>query len=505
MGFRLTFLLFVWIPLAFGQQYKYSDVSTMLKEEKSFSYEEFLQSLTGKKISNLEEFISSLPEEMKKNYVLIYESKSLQSAQFQKPRVILRSPLSEVMITFTDPEGSSNQHDQNVELMYWDKTERAFKMKEITFDKGTYKVSETNPSKCLECHGSDPRPNWEPYSTWAGVYGGDAEFRFGGELVPGERKQIDQFIKSAAGHPLYKNLANLKENFKVEPSFTGGEEAKGLMSYKFTESLTKLNFQRIVRQMKANPEYEKFKFASLYMASPNCDPGKSPFPSSLSKLNIYMTSGRSNDLIDLYQRFGTDTSKWSMSFRGSEKDIRLASPDGHNQNMVYAMLEADEALRPFFNKRDPLNWKDNTFWQYGESEMDCDSLRKKSLESLENLTFESFCESHPETKIDQMSTDIADISNKSSDQFAISGKETIQTICIHCHDKNSSRNFFENDTELAKKIKNDPKFIDKVTKRLRSTTSPMPPKGQLSVEKQADLIKYLQSFTRNQRSGSNLK
>lgn len=472
------------------------DVSTMLKEEKPFSYEEFLQSLSGKKITNLEEFISSLPEDMKKNYVLIYESKSLQSAAFQKPRVILRSPLSEVMITFTDPAGSSNQHDQNVELMYWDKNERAFKMKEITFDKGTYNVSETNPSKCLQCHGSDPRPNWEPYSTWPGVYGGDAEFRYGGELVPGERKQLDQFIKSASDHPLYKNLPNLKENFQVGKGFNGGEEAKGLMSYKFNESVAKLNFQRIVRQMKSNPAYEKFKYASLYMASPLCSIGKSPFPPSLSKLNLYITEGKSSDLIDLYQRFGTDTSKWSMSFRGSDKDIRLATPDGQNQNMVYAMMEADESLRPFFAKRDPLNWKNNSFWEYGEKEIDCESLRKKSIESLSDMTFESFCEAHPETKIDQISSDIADITLKSTDQFAVSGKNTIQTICMECHDKNSSRNFFENEAELIKKIKSDPKFIDKVTRRLKSTTSPMPPKGSLPPEKQADLIKYLQTFTR---------
>lgn len=487
----LFYLLMILIPLAFSQQYKYSDVSTMLKEEKSFSYEEFLQYLKDKKIRNLEEFVASLPEEMKKNYVLIYESQSLQTATFQKPRVILRSPLSEVMLTFTDPEGSLNQHDQSIELMFWDKNERAFKMKEITFEKDTYKFSETNPQKCLECHGADPRPNWEPYSTWPGVYGGDAEFRFGGELVPGERKQLDKFIKSASTHPLYKNLINLEQNFKVEPSFNGGKEAKGLMSYKFTESLTKLNFQRIVRQMKMNQSYEKFKYASLYMASPTCDTSKSPFPESILDFKIYLTQGKASDLIDLYQRLGTNTSKWSMSFKNADKDIRLESPDGQNQNMVYALLESDESLRAYFQKSDPLSWKNNTFWEYSENEIDCEALRKKSLEALAGTQ----CESTTETKsIEQLTVNIAEIKLDISKEQAISGKNIVQSTCLYCHGKESSRNFFENEKILAEKIKSDKTFIEKVAKRLQHSSPPMPPKGQLSSAKQVDLIKYLQTF-----------
>jgi hypothetical protein len=472
------------------------DVTTMIKNEKPFTKDELLKSLEGKKITNVEQFIAALPEKIRKNYVIIYDSRSLQSASFQKPRVIIRSPLSDVMLTFTDPQGSTNKHDSNVELMYWDQKEKAFKLQEITFGKQGYNLSEVNPQACLKCHGDDPRPNWEPYSTWPGVYGGDAEFRFGGELVKGERKYLDKFVSKAPQHPLYKHLIGLKENFKIEKSFTGGEEAKGLMSYKFTETLTKLNFQKIVRMMQANPNYEKFKYATLYTAACNGGTWPSPYPDSLKELNLFVNQTGTNDLIELYQALGTDTSKWSMSFRGvGDKTIRLSSPDGQSQNMTYALMKEDKELWPFFNKENPLNWRDNKFWEYGENEILCDKLKEKSKEVLKGLTTESVCGKDQHNLILELTKNVGVVLQEASKGDAVSGKKLVLQNCMECHSNDDfGRNFFQNDQILKKHLLDNPNFIQKVTNRLKGDPRPMPPGNKLPASEQADIIEYLKSF-----------
>lgn len=488
----LLLLLFSWQSFA---QYEYKDISSMLLKEKPYSKDELFMALEGKKITNVEEFIAALPQSIRQNYVLMYDSKSLQSASFQRPRVILRSPLSEVMLTFTDPQGSTNEHDSNVELMYWDKDKKAFEMQEITFTSEGHKLSKVNPESCIKCHGKDPRPNWEPYSTWPGVYGGDAEFRYGGELVKNERKNLDAFIKTAPKHPIYKNLVNLKENFRIEPSFTGGEEAKGLMSYKLTESLSKLNFQRIVRMMKENPNYEKFKYATLYMACPGEADDLSPFPDSLKELNKLISDRSGSSIIEVYQVLGTDTSKWSMSFRGTDKQIRFSSPDGQKQNLAYALLKEDKDLWPYFNKENPLDWKENTFWEYGENELLCEKLRLKSQEVLKGVTLEAVCSPEQIGTLPALAQDVENALNQKPVGNPENGKKLVHKNCIECHaGLITDLSFFADEKILKKHLSDNPDFVKKVTGRLQSETRSMPPGKKLPASEQADIIEYIKSF-----------
>jgi len=497
MKFVAFFICLISLTCMAQELYKYQDVSTMLLEEKPFTKEELFKSFEGKKITNVEEFVAALPESIRKNYVLIYESKSLQSASFKRQRVVLRSPLSEVMLTFSDPQGSTNDHDSNVELMFWEPKEKAFKMQEITFNKSGHKVSEVNPSGCIKCHGNDPRPNWEPYSTWPGVYGGNAEFRFGGELVKGERKYLDAFVASAPKHPIYKNLIGLKQNFKIEKSFTGGEESKGLMSYKLTETLTKLNFQRIVRMMKANPNYEKFKYATLYTAACSDRFGtKSPYPDSLKELNHFVNKTGSTDIIELYQALGTDTSKWSMSFRGlDDKTIRLATPDGQMQNLVYVLLIEDKEVVPYFSKADPLEWEKNTFWEYGEKEILCEKLNEKSQEVLKGINTETVC---PEVQFDalnELSKNVEVVVTQIPKGDANKGKKAVLKNCMECHSGAiNGLEFFENEEAIKNHLINNPKFIQTLTNRLKAEINPMPPGKSLPESERADIVEYLKSF-----------
>ena len=78
----------------------------------------------------------------------------------------------EFVITFnSDP---SQEGGNQLEMMEFDREKRAFKFFEVDFDRPPLEaLSEVNPGKCLFCHREDPRPNWDNYFFWRGMYGGD--------------------------------------------------------------------------------------------------------------------------------------------------------------------------------------------------------------------------------------------------------------------------------------------------------------------------------------------
>lgn len=379
--YNITLFLLVFSFTCFGQEVP--DITTLIERENSYNPEELFTLLKEKKPKDKAEFMSILPNIFKDNYILMYDSKSLQSSSFDKPRAILRSPKSEVMLSISNHGDIKNEHNSNVELIYWDKEEKAFKFHEISFDESTgMKISNENPSKCLKCHGGDdPRPNWEPYSSWPGSYGGKEEFRLSGELVAGERRYLDEFINKSKSDPIYSQLLNLEKHFTPftkDNDIVGGREAQGLLNYKFTESVAKLNFERIVDRMSKNEFYDQFKYATLYTFA--CTYSESPYPENLKNFDLYFNKLGPEDIIALYDRLGTDTDAWPMSSgRITDPEIQLSTPDGSSQNLTYALLKQDKDLWSFFPNKDAISWKENHFYEFGE-DVDCQKLRAKSIE-----------------------------------------------------------------------------------------------------------------------------
>lgn len=109
----------------------------------------------------------------KLNFVVIGESESLQGSSVKNgkmyPRVMLKSPNSELMVTFnTDPAAPGYK---TLEMMRWNGKQGRYEFQELNFgDKGAKPHVDATGAKCLECHKSpDPRPNWDTYRAWAGV------------------------------------------------------------------------------------------------------------------------------------------------------------------------------------------------------------------------------------------------------------------------------------------------------------------------------------------------
>ena len=190
-------------------------------------------------IRSVESFLKALAKSDKRvfleNYVFMFSSRSRQDADFQRPRAIMFSVEDEFVISFNaDP---SQEGGNQLEMMEFDRQKRAFKFFEVDFDKSPREaVSEVNPRRCLSCHKNDPRPNWEHYFFWPGMYGGiddgltvDITYlegkygkHFTAEMVvpfEGEKfrdlfesregQEYMKFNRSKSKHPRYSHLAAL--------------------------------------------------------------------------------------------------------------------------------------------------------------------------------------------------------------------------------------------------------------------------------------------------------
>lgn len=106
------------------------------------------------------------------NFVTIAESESLQGSSVRNgkvyPRVMLKSPNSELMVTFnTDPQAKGYN---TLEIMRWNGKQGRYEFQELSFNQnGSGGHVDLTGQKCVECHKENPRPNWDTYRAWAGV------------------------------------------------------------------------------------------------------------------------------------------------------------------------------------------------------------------------------------------------------------------------------------------------------------------------------------------------
>lgn len=172
-------------------------------------------------VSRLDDVLSLLPEEFLKGYALVYRSRSLQEASAEYPRAIVFGHSAEFILAFN---GHAKQRGYNqLEMIQYRAKERRWEFREMTFTEGqSPQVSGPNPKKCLECHQSpkrldvDPRPNWEPYSFWPGVYASmDGKIH---SLLPeyyDNMKKNKAFEQSLMGLP-FEEIQHRQENYKTK-------------------------------------------------------------------------------------------------------------------------------------------------------------------------------------------------------------------------------------------------------------------------------------------------
>lgn len=168
------------------------------------------------KPKNLDELLSLLPEDWRKEYLLVYNSRSLQSASLTSPRVILSSPDHQFFATFTSEQGK-RPADATLEILETYGLSPA-RFATVSFEGRRKNKAKLNrdPESCAQCHGSGANSAaiFDGYPFWPGFYGsahnGVAYGEPGGSAqlarLEFEENGMAAFIARAKTEPRYRQL-----------------------------------------------------------------------------------------------------------------------------------------------------------------------------------------------------------------------------------------------------------------------------------------------------------
>ena len=163
------------------------------------NFESFREILLQERPSSVAEAIEALQRRFPSylsHHTLAYHSISLHASDFENPRAIVFGDTADFIITFNgNPE---HRGYGSIEVMEFSPT-RGYTFRAISFPQeprneadlldrdeielqtADLLISKPNPGICTSCHDkNNPRPIWEPFPIWPGVYGSadDRLFRF---------------------------------------------------------------------------------------------------------------------------------------------------------------------------------------------------------------------------------------------------------------------------------------------------------------------------------------
>ncbi len=135
------------------------------EEKLQISFDSLLKKTAVGGVQSVEDFLAQLDPILKKNYMIIGDSKSNQTTAKDKYRYVLKSPESEVLVAFTeDPKAPGGQ---TIEVIRWDGKNAKYKFESIDFSKGKAQV-DLSGKNCVHCHKENLRPNFDDYPAWTG-------------------------------------------------------------------------------------------------------------------------------------------------------------------------------------------------------------------------------------------------------------------------------------------------------------------------------------------------
>jgi len=230
-----------------------------------FDYEQLVALIQNPNhpVRSIDSLLPLLPRDLLNHYVMVYKSRSLQEASTDNPRVILTGSDAKLMLTFN---GEAHQAGYNtLEITQFRDAGKEFEMREINFpqnEKSNVTFSEKNPEKCLRCHQDHPRPVWDTYALWPGVYGSeDGNITLKSPEDVGFQAYLAR-LKTNPGR--YANLGDLQfRPFQAEYSIQEKGEPNGDVNFNFTQAISQLNFERITREIETSPDYDRIKYAFI--------------------------------------------------------------------------------------------------------------------------------------------------------------------------------------------------------------------------------------------------
>ncbi|MCC6137002.1 MAG: hypothetical protein IT287_00080 [Bdellovibrionaceae bacterium] len=260
----------------------YSDLGLSAEglKENTLNLDKIKSILIKNKYSRVEQLLEHLSKTDKaylSYHTFVYDSRSLQSSEYQNPRAIVFGPKANFIFSFNQDGVRPHSATDAIETLSYDEVTKSFSLREIRF-KGNAKkdlaefggkpfvISEVNPPKCLQCHSNSMennwtnlngnnvnffiRPIWDTYPYWRGVYGGIDDNIISAN-PDGRRKLFDESKQRTNERREYAAFLAGNRNrgrYSFLPALTSEYDKE--MNSALTFLLAKKNFGRIAKRIK---------------------------------------------------------------------------------------------------------------------------------------------------------------------------------------------------------------------------------------------------------------
>lgn len=501
---------------AFGQEYKPSFDRYLYRFENNQLVENgvFLERVprfaeikqAQSRIQTYEQFLDYLFAEapsLKKHFVLLHHSQSLQFASPEFPRTIL----FDGGVAFAISEHPENRL-RKVEMMEVDPVSREINMREITFRENGVHFDE-RPNTCTTCHGLPVKPLWDPYDFWPNAYGA-----FSGSFVTQQEQDgYTRLRQNASASPLLSRL-------ELQPSLDlNNEEINGL-----TYFLTQIGYTKFWKSLGRGFEQNGFRLPLLAVLN-HCVTGNlgTPFetekaellkyfqPGSLSASDLQrldqiyadivasraFTKNFQNKLVAQYflnpnfistvdharlesERVPLALIRWLLDLSGVNaanmslslmaNDYLLSSPSNFLLDLLTSLYEA----RSEYFVGLTVGSQDIGFGKPAWLKLSCDEIKAQSLTVPRTVA-----------------------QSKWRSYLAVQPERPVLSRCTKCHTESLSaapRIEFEDSLVLARRLRTSD-LADKIISRIQATDArQMPPGNPLSAAEIAGMKEYLQSL-----------
>lgn len=179
----------------------------------SMTAAEFKELVVAKKVKTIDALLPLLPEVMKKHAVMAYDSHALNTHLVTPlaPRVIFFNEDVSLILAFTQHPGEQaiRAGQDRLEVISFNNRTSKYEMLDVEFNGSdvpfTSKQPELNPSVCLKCHGSNPRPIFQDYNAWPGFYGSFSQTNVAAKGSI-EYTNLKKFLDIKDSLPRYKDV-----------------------------------------------------------------------------------------------------------------------------------------------------------------------------------------------------------------------------------------------------------------------------------------------------------
>ena len=130
-------------------------------------------------VKTVNELVPLLPERMRRNALFVYDSHALKTHLVtpESPRVILFNEDSSLILALTRNPGAEAvaRGEDTLEIISMNPSSHRYEMRDLEFNGKANPFAEAepevNPPLCSSCHGANPRPIFEAYNAWPGLFG----------------------------------------------------------------------------------------------------------------------------------------------------------------------------------------------------------------------------------------------------------------------------------------------------------------------------------------------